>query len=145
MVTTAEDGFRSAQPILQEYYRNTGLNHLNDVLTRRNPLCRLTSMRSQPRMSAQTIKVLGALMASSHDELSGAEIGRATKLASGTLYPILARLEQAGWFESRWESEQPRALGRPRRRLYRITAIGVRNARAIYRDLQPALRGFAWT
>lgn len=98
----------------------------------------------RPRMSAQTIKVLGALMSSS-GELSGAEIGRETKLASGTLYPILARLEQAGWFKSRWESEQPQALGRPRRRLYRITALGMRNARATYRDLQPALGGLTWT
>lgn len=113
-------------------------------MTKGCPLCRLTSMGNQPRMSAQTIKVLGALMSSS-GELSGAEIGRATELASGTLYPILARLEQAGWFKSRWESEQPQALGRPRRRLYRITAVGVRNARAAYRDLQPALGRLAWT
>jgi len=101
-------------------------------------------MGSEPRMSAQTIKVLGALM-SSPGELSGAEIGRATKLASGTLYPILARLEQVGWFESRWESERPQVLGRPRRRLYRITAVGIRNARATYKDLQGALGRLAWT
>jgi DNA-binding PadR family transcriptional regulator len=95
-------------------------------------------------MSAQTIKVLSVLM-SSPGELSGAEIGRATKLASGTLYPILARLELAGWFESRWELETPQALGRPRRRLYRITAVGARNARATHRDLQGAFGRLAWT
>jgi PadR family transcriptional regulator, regulatory protein PadR len=101
-------------------------------------------MTTQPRMSAQTIKVLGALISSLGGELSGAEIGKTTKLASGTLYPILARLEQAGWFESRWETELPQALGRPRRRLYRLTALGAANARTTFHDLQPSFGRLAW-
>jgi DNA-binding PadR family transcriptional regulator len=54
-------------------------------------------------------------------ELSGAEISREARLASGTLYPMLMRLEQCGWLESRWETEDPQALRRPRRRYYRVT------------------------
>jgi PadR family transcriptional regulator PadR len=84
------------------------------------------------------------LMTSPRDELSGAEIGRATKLASGTLYPILMRFEQAQWLESRWENDDPHALGRPRRRFYRVTALGAKNVRAAIRDLQPAIGGLAW-
>ena len=49
-------------------------------------------------------------------------------LASGTLYPILLRLESAGWLASRWESVDPSEAGRPRRRLYRITPGGLRRA-----------------
>ena len=98
----------------------------------------------QPRMSAPTIKVLGALLSSDRNELSGAEIGRVTKLASGTLYPILLRLEKAGWLESRWETENARALGRPRRRYYRITFLGARCARAAFKELEPALGRAAW-
>ena len=41
-------------------------------------------------------------------------------------YPILFRLERAGWLESRWEDGDPKALGRPRRRLYQVTALGAR-------------------
>jgi PadR family transcriptional regulator PadR len=129
---------------MRTFSRNRAVQSPTGALTRGYALYRLSSMGNQPRMSAQTIKVLGALMSSSSDELSGADIGRATKLASGTLYPILARLEQAGWFESRWESEQPQALGRPRRRLYRITAIGMKNASATFRDLLPAFGRVAW-
>ena len=66
-------------------------------------------------------------MASPATELSGAEIAKHAKLASGTLYPILMRLEEAGWLKSRWEAGDPTLLGRPRRRLYRITAKGVKN------------------
>jgi PadR family transcriptional regulator PadR len=99
---------------------------------------------SEPRITGPTLKVLGALLSSGHVELSGAEISRATKLASGTLYPILFRLERAGWLESRWEEEDPRALGRPRRRFYRVTAEGARNARAAVKDLEPAFGRVAW-
>src|SRR5439155_14399820 len=55
--------------------------------------------RDQPRLTDQNLKVLALLMSRANDELSGAEIGRATKLLSGTLYPILLRLEEAGWAE----------------------------------------------
>jgi PadR family transcriptional regulator PadR len=95
-------------------------------------------------MSAQTLKVLSALMCSAQDELSGAEIGRSTKLASGTLYPILLRLEDAGWLASRWEDGDPHELGRPRRRFYRITGLGANKARAVYKDLEPSFRGLSW-
>ena len=95
-------------------------------------------------MSAQTLKVLAALMSSPRDELSGAEIGRLTKLPSGTLYPILFRLEQAQWLRSRWENEDPRVLGRPRRRFYCITGVGAKNAKAVFHELGPAIARLAW-
>jgi DNA-binding PadR family transcriptional regulator len=101
-------------------------------------------MSNDPRMSAHTLKVLGALLSSGRDELSGAEIGRTTKLASGTLYPILLRLEKAGWLQSRWEAEDASSLGRPRRRLYLVTAVGAQKAAAAFKDLEPALGRVAW-
>ncbi|MBJ7442684.1 MAG: helix-turn-helix transcriptional regulator [Sphingopyxis sp.] len=63
------------------------------------------------------------------ERLSGAEIARATRLKSGTLYPLLLRLERAGWLTSEWEREEPAVLGRPRRRFYAVTAVGIANAR----------------
>jgi len=101
-------------------------------------------VEKEPRLSAQTLKVLGVLLASPRDELSGAEIGRESGLASGTLYPILLRFEQAGWLQSRWETEDPHALGRPRRRFYRITAVGQKNVRAAFQDVTPAQWRLAW-
>jgi PadR family transcriptional regulator PadR len=92
---------------------------------------------NEPRLTGPTLRVLSALLSSPRDELSGAEIGREARLASGTLYPILARLEHAGWLSSRWEVEEPSALGRPRRRFYCIT-------KSAFRELQPAFRRLAW-
>jgi PadR family transcriptional regulator PadR len=82
-------------------------------------------------------------MSRPRDELSGAEVAKRTRLASGTLYPILIRLERVGWLESRWESADPTELGRPRRRFYRITAVGAKSVGEIAREL--TLRGkLAW-
>lgn len=89
----------------------------------------------EPRITTQTLKVLAVLMSATQGEVSGAEIGRTTKLASGTLYPILLRLEEAEWVKSRWEVGDPRRLGRPRRRLYKIEGVGMRKARSAFQDL----------
>src|SRR5260370_8967146 len=98
----------------------------------------------EPGMTTQTLKVLAAIISRSQDEISGAEVARSTKLASGTLYPILLRLEEAGWVESRWETEDPRELGRPRRRFYQATGVGMKEARSALREVVLSLKEFAW-
>jgi PadR family transcriptional regulator PadR len=95
------------------------------------------------RITTQLLSVLGAVI-SSKDEISGADIARLTKTSSGTLYPILMRLERHKWIQSKWEDEEPRALGRPRRRLYRITALGARNARREFNEMRAAIGRPAW-
>ncbi len=84
------------------------------------------------RMSLQTLRVLEAFLDSPADELSGADVQKRASLASGTLYPILLRLESAGWFVSRWEAVDPASVGRPRRRLYRLTPGGLRRASEVF-------------
>lgn len=55
----------------------------------------------------------------------GFEIMRATDLPSGTVYPILRRLEDGGLVESRWEDPgAAHEKGRPPRRYYRPTGPG---------------------
>lgn len=82
-----------------------------------------------PKMTIPTQLVLRALLADPGQELYGIEIGLAAGLRSGTVHPILARLEGVGWIESRWESVDPSDAGRPARRYYRLTSSGVEYAR----------------
>jgi DNA-binding PadR family transcriptional regulator len=58
----------------------------------------------------------------------GVEICTAAGLASGTIHPILARLERFGWLESRWEGIDPAVEGRPRRRYYQLSSDGAEQA-----------------
>lgn len=107
-------------------------------------LCRFTSMGTDKfRITTQTLNVLGALV-SSRDEISGADIARLTRISSGTLYPILMRLEHHKWIESEWEDGDPRKLGRPRRRLYQVTALGARSARKEFKEIKAAIGRPAW-
>lgn len=73
--------------------------------------------------------VLHALLADPAAELYGVEIGAAAGLPSGTVHPILARLEGLGWVTSRWEDIDPSVEGRPARRYYRLEAAGEVEAR----------------
>lgn len=84
------------------------------------------------RMSFQTLKVLEAFLESPTEERSGADIHKRSALASGTLYPILLRLESAGWLVSRWETIDPSAAGRPRKRLYRLTTSGLSRSSEVF-------------
>jgi PadR family transcriptional regulator, regulatory protein PadR len=93
---------------------------------------------SLPRMTIPTQLVLHALLLDPSQELYGLEICRAAGLPSGTIHPILARLERIGWLESRWEDIDPNAEGRPRRRYYRLTALGVEHARRALAGRSPA-------
>lgn len=84
------------------------------------------------RMSLQTLRTLEAFLENPTDELSGSDVQKRSGLASGILYPILLRLESAGWFVSRWEAVDPASVGRPRRRLYRLTPSGLARAGEVF-------------
>lgn len=101
-------------------------------------------MANDVRLSHPTLLVLRAIIATPNQGISGAEIGRLTKLMSGTLYPILIRLEDAGWLESEWEEVDPRDVGRPRRRLYTITRAGRARALSAFADLGIRSGDLAW-
>jgi PadR family transcriptional regulator, regulatory protein PadR len=59
----------------------------------------------------------------------GYDLMKAARLPSGTLYPMLARLQQDGLVNSEWEARRQDAGGRPPRKYYRLTAEGLRVAR----------------
>jgi PadR family transcriptional regulator PadR len=79
-------------------------------------------------MTIPTQLVLRALLSNTDSELYGVEIGTAAGLPSGTVHPILARLEGLGWVTSRWEDIDPAVEGRPARRYYKIDADGAEAA-----------------
>lgn len=80
-------------------------------------------------MTIPTQLVLRAMLAEPTREMYGLQICAAAGLPSGTIHPILARLEHWGWLESRWENADPAEQGRPRRRYYRLTEDGAEQVR----------------
>lgn len=78
--------------------------------------------------SPQTLSLLDALLRSRSVWRHGYDLSRETSLKSGTLYPMLIRLEGQGWLETRWQDTT--IVGRPARHLYRLTSLGSTEAAA---------------
>ena len=72
--------------------------------------------------------VLKSLLNAGSEWSHGYELARLADVKSGTLYPLLIRLEAQGYLEAEWQ--QPPEGGRPPRHAYRLTSSGVQLARA---------------
>jgi DNA-binding PadR family transcriptional regulator len=103
----------------------------------------------EPSLSYNAAVVLQAM---SQGHRYGFEIMRATHLPSGTVYPLLRRLEASGLVASRWEgADAAHREGRPPRRYYESTPEGatalaearerVRAQQALFGDASPAGEG----
>lgn len=92
-----------------------------------------------PKMTRQSLRLLAVMLQRRTEEWYGLELLRDAQLKSGTLYPLLARLEQAEWIESHIEDVDPRIEGRPRRRLYRFTRDGAQRAQVAIDEEMNAL------
>ncbi len=65
---------------------------------------------------------------------------KTTGLQSGSLYPILLRLEKEGVITSQQEEIDTRAAGRPARRYYRMTGDGAVAARQALAEVHELTR-----
>lgn len=91
-------------------------------------------------MTLQTLAVLRVLLVRPAEENFGLRIAKRCNLPTGSVYPILARLEAAGWIASEWEDINESAEGRrKRRRQYQLTQDGGDLARAAFVEAQQAL------
>lgn len=96
-------------------------------------------MGTNLRVTAAVAKVLAAFLADADQDQYGLELMRATGHPSGTLYPILVRLQRAGWISASWEDVDPAAAGRPARRYYRLTPQGAEAAQRELAELRRQL------
>ena len=79
-------------------------------------------MARQRSLSPTARRVLAALSRSGRQGRHGYDLCREAQIKSGTLYPLLIRLERQGFLAAEWlPSETP---GRPPRHIYRLTAAG---------------------
>lgn len=87
-----------------------------------------------PKLTSQTKALLLAMATDFNNDHYGLELMKQAGLHSGTLYPALIRLETHGLVVSSWEDVDPKVIGRPRRRLYRLTGEGIRLTEQLQRS-----------
>jgi PadR family transcriptional regulator, regulatory protein PadR len=93
------------------------------------------------RMTTGVAVVLRVFLDDPAAPVYGFELMQRTRFPSGTVYPILARLERAGWITGELEMPDDASReGRPRRRLYRLTAEGAVAARTALAELSAWLQ-----
>ncbi|WP_150134051.1 PadR family transcriptional regulator [Streptomyces hyaluromycini] len=98
------------------------------------------------RLTRPTLEVIKVLLASTPDNPAwGLKICEEADLGSGTVYPILERLVDAGWVTRYAEKEDH--PGRPKRIYYELTALGqqaaleARQRKPRFFGLHPAVDG----
>ncbi len=89
-----------------------------------------------PRISPETLLVLEKFVESPTAWRYGYELSRETALPSGTLYPILIRLEKHKLLVARWVVTEQ---GVPPRHTYMLTPDGLELARAKLAEARPPL------
>lgn len=89
-----------------------------------------------PRISPETRLVLERLIERPSDWRYGYELSRETGLKSGTVYPILTRLEKYRLLEACWVATEG---GVPPRHTYRFTPSGLELARTKLAEARPRL------
>jgi len=70
----------------------------------------------------------------------GLQLMKAMTVPTGTLYPLMARLEREGLVSSELEQIDEHAEGRRARRWYRLTGTGEQYARLVLAELAESLR-----
>ena len=95
-------------------------------------------------MTLQVQLVLNEMLSEPAEQRYGLDLCEATGLPSGTIYPIMARLERIKWVESDWEDPEAHiAQGRPRRRYYRLTQEGAEAAAEALQNIQRSRKNAA--
>lgn len=79
-------------------------------------------------LSPSARMVLAALLENAGAWSYGYDLAKITGVKSGTLYPLLIRLEERGLLETEWQP--PAGPGRPPRHTYRLTQAGVEAAKS---------------
>lgn len=85
-------------------------------------------MEPLKRITPATVDVLRVLVESA-GQVWGLLVVKETGRPAGSVYPILERLEGAGWVTSAWEDATERSG--PRRRLYELSEAGAEAAREV--------------
>lgn len=87
------------------------------------------------RPSPAALSILRIMLEDPQASYYGLDLAKQSGRPTGTLYPLLRKMERQGWLRSEVEPIDPSVEGRPRRIMYSLTSRGVEKAReALHQD-----------
>lgn len=107
------------------------------LVRRRTPYAKICIVMPQVRKTENVVAIFNTMLERPRKSWYGLEIAKHAGIGSATVYQALTRLERAGLLNASWEAVDPSEQGRPRRRLYKLTAEGARVGREMVVAYQP--------
>lgn len=92
------------------------------------------------KLTPAVVRLIQAFLEAPDSQHYGMQLMRAAHVSSGSLYPALKRLENAGWIVGELEDIDPSKEGRPARRFYRMTGEGARAAHLALVEFSASVR-----
>lgn len=94
-------------------------------------------MPSKLRYTENVVAIFNTMLEQPRKRWYGLELAKQAEIGSATIYAALTRLERAGLLEVTWENANPSEVGRPRRRLYKLTGEGARIGQKVLAEYKP--------
>jgi DNA-binding IclR family transcriptional regulator len=93
--------------------------------------------------SAKALSIIAVMLQDPQASHRGLTLCAEAGIPAGTSYLLLSELEEIGWVVSEWDSRRPgEGSERPRRRLYRLTALGEKSRHPLPVLRRPPQLGF---
>ena len=87
------------------------------------------------------LRFLSIFLNNQHKTFYASEIGEILGVSYGSVVPLLMRFEKAKWLEFDWEDIDPKIEGRPKRKLFKLSDIGMTKAKQAIRSEIEFLQG----
>lgn len=85
----------------------------------------------QEQVTVAFLRILELFIANDKSSYCGSDVMRFLNLPSGTVYPLLTRMTNAGWLNRELENVNPKLVGRPAKRFYQISSTGLKEGKRL--------------
>lgn len=85
----------------------------------------------QERVTVAFLRILELFIANDKSSYCGSDVMKLLNLRSGTVYPLLTRMTNAGWLSRELENVNPKLVGRPAKRFYQISSTGLKEGKRL--------------
>jgi PadR family transcriptional regulator, regulatory protein PadR len=92
-------------------------------------------------MTKLELRFLSVFLNNRHKKFYATEIAKILGISYGSVVPLLMRFEKAKWLEIDWEDIDPKTEGRPKRKYFGLSELGMTKAKQAIRSEIEFLEG----
>ena len=89
--------------------------------------------------SITLFRIFSVFLQNPDKQHTGTEVRALAKAGAGTVFPLLQDMCDKDWVTDEWEIQDPKILGRPRKRFFKLTSLGERSMKMFIQDTIPGI------